>query len=56
MLQKINIDKHRDLAQEYRVTAVPHIVIYDKNGGIVDIVIGANELQLRLAIKAASGK
>lgn len=55
-LQKINIDKHRDLAREYHVTAIPHIVIYDKNGGIVDIVVGANEAQVRLAIEAAGGK
>ena len=29
-LQKINIDKHRDLAKEYNVTAIPRIVIYAK--------------------------
>jgi thioredoxin 1 len=53
-LQKINIDKHRDLAQEYNVTAIPRIVIYDKNGGVVDTVVGANELRVRQAIETAS--
>jgi thioredoxin 1 len=54
-LQKINIDKRRDLAQEYNVTAIPRIIIYDKNGREVDTVVGANELRVRQAIKAASG-
>ncbi len=54
-LQKINIDKRRDLAKEYNVTAIPRIVIYDKNGGEVDTVVGANELRVRQAIEAAGG-
>ena len=53
-LQKVNIDKHRDLAQEYNVTAIPRIVIYDKNGGVVDTVVGANEFAVRQAIENAS--
>ena len=55
-LQKINIDKRRDLAKEYNVTAIPRIIIYDKNGGEVDTVVGANELRVRQAIDAAGGK
>ena len=54
-LQKVNIDKDRVLAQEYNVTSIPHIIIYDKNGKEVETVIGANELRIRQAIKAASG-
>ena len=55
-LQKINIDKRRDLAKEYNVTAIPRIIIYDKNGAEVDTVVGADELRVRQAIKAAGGK
>jgi len=55
VLQKINFDKHRDLAQEYNVTGIPHIIIYDKNGKEVETVIGANEARVRQAIKAAGG-
>ena len=54
-LQKINFDQHRDLAQEYNVTAIPHIIIYDKDGKEVETVIGANEARVRQAIKAAGG-
>jgi thioredoxin 1 len=54
-LQKINYDKNRDLAQEYNVTAIPHIIIYDKNGKEVETVVGANELRIRQAIKTAGG-
>jgi len=32
-LQKVNIDKQRDLAKEYNITAIPHIIVYDKQGG-----------------------
>jgi thioredoxin 1 len=54
-LQKINIDKHRDLAREYNVTAIPRIIIYDKNGGEVDTVVGADESRVRQAIENAGG-
>ena len=55
-LQKFNIDKHPDLAQEYQVTAIPRIIIYDKRGGVVDTVVGADEARVRLAIETAAGK
>jgi thioredoxin 1 len=55
-LQKINIDKRRDLAKEYNVTAIPRIIIYNKNGGEVDTVVGANEPRVRQAIEAAGSK
>ncbi len=54
-LQKVNIDKHRDLAREYNVTAIPRIIIYDKDGGEVDTVVGASEFAVRQAIEAAGG-
>jgi len=52
-LQKVNVDKHPDLAKEYHATAIPHIIIYDRNGGEVDTVIGANEPLVRHAIELA---
>jgi thioredoxin 1 len=55
VLQKINVDKHRDLMQEYNVTGIPHIIIYDKSGDVVDTVIGANEPRVRKAIADAGG-
>ena len=53
-VQKVNIDKHKDLAKEYNVTAIPHIIIYDKQGGEVDTVIGSDETRVRKAVEAAS--
>jgi thioredoxin len=55
VLQKINVDKHRDLMQEYNVTGIPHIIIYDKSADVVDTIIGCNELRVRKAIAAAGG-
>ena len=56
VLQKVNVDKHPDLAKEYHATAIPHIIIYDRNGGEVDTVIGANEPLVRHAIELADAK
>ena len=55
VLQKVNIDKHRDLAKEYNVTAIPHIFIYDKWGGQVADILGADEQRVRKAVADASG-
>jgi thioredoxin 1 len=54
-LQKVNIDKQRDLAKEYNITAIPHIFIYDKQGGEVDNILGADEPRVRKAVAAANG-
>jgi thioredoxin 1 len=53
VVQKVNVDKHPDLAKEYKATAIPHIIIYDKQGGEVDTVIGADEQRVRKAVEAA---
>jgi thioredoxin len=53
VLQKINVDKHHDLMQEYNVTGIPHIIVYDKEGGEVDTVVGANESRVRKAVADA---
>jgi thioredoxin 1 len=55
VLQKINVDKHRDLMQEYNVTGIPHIIIYDKSADVVDTIIGADEHRVRKAIADAGG-
>ncbi len=55
VLQKINVDKHRDLMQEYNVTGIPHIIVYDKATDVVDTIIGADEHRVRKAIDAAGG-
>jgi thioredoxin 1 len=55
VLQKINIDKQRDLAKEYKVTAIPHIIIFDKLGNEAGTVIGANEARVRQVIAAGGG-
>jgi thioredoxin len=54
-LQKVNIDKQRDLAKEYNVTAIPHIFIYDKQGSQVDDILGSDEQRVRKAVTDASG-
>jgi thioredoxin len=54
VVQKVNVDKHPDLAREYQANAIPHIIIYDKQGGEVDTVIGADEARVRKAVEAAS--
>jgi thioredoxin 1 len=54
VVQKVNIDKHPDLAKEYKATAIPHIIIYDKQGGEVDTVIGADEQRVRKAVDDAN--
>src|ERR1035437_1153434 len=51
VLQKVNTDKHRDLVQEYKITGIPHIIIYDKQGGEVDTVVGADEQRGRKAVE-----
>jgi thioredoxin 1 len=53
VVQKVNVDKQPDLAKEYKATAIPHIIIYDKQGGEVDTVIGADEQRVRKAVAAA---
>jgi thioredoxin len=53
VVQKVNVDKYPDLAKEYKATAIPHIIIYDKQGGEVDTVIGADEARVRKAVEAA---
>ena len=53
VVQKVNVDKHPDLAKEYKATAIPHIIVYDKQGGEVDTVIGADEARVRKAVEAA---
>jgi thioredoxin len=55
VLQKVNIDKHRDLAKEYNVTAIPHIIVYDKGTDVVDTIIGADERRVRKAVADAGG-
>jgi thioredoxin 1 len=54
-VQKVNIDKYKDLAKEYNVSSIPHIIIYDKQGGEVDTVIGSDEMRVRKAVEAAAG-
>ena len=53
VVQKVNVDKHRELMQEYNVTGIPHMIIYDKRGGEVDTVIGADEARVRKAVESA---
>ncbi len=53
VVQKVNVDKHPDLAREYQANAIPHIIIYDKQGGEVDTVIGADEARVRKAVADA---
>jgi thioredoxin len=55
VLQKVNVDQHHDVVQEYNITGIPHIIIYDKAGGEVDTVIGANESPVRKAVADAIG-
>jgi len=55
VLQKINVDKHRDLMQEYNVTGIPHIIVYDKSADVVDTIIGCNEARVRKAVADAGG-
>jgi thioredoxin len=55
VLQKVNIDKDKDVAREYNVTGIPHIIIYDKSADVVDTVIGANEPRVRKAVADAGG-
>ncbi len=54
VLQKVNIDQQKDLAAEYKVTAIPHIIVYDKSTRVVDNFIGLNEARLRKAIADAT--
>lgn len=47
---KINIDKHMDIAQEYKVTSIPTILIF-KDGNLEDRIVGFNPkevIELRL--------
>jgi len=53
VLQKVNVDKQRDLAMQYNVTAIPHIIVYDKSAQEVDQFSGFNEARLRKAIADA---
>ena len=49
-LQKVNVDKQRELAKEYNISSIPHIFIYDKWGGQVADILGADEQRVRKAV------
>jgi thioredoxin len=55
VLQRVNVDQHRDVVQEYNITGIPHIIIYDKAGGEVDTIVGADERRVRKAVADAVG-
>jgi thioredoxin 1 len=55
VLQRVNVDKDKVLAQEYNVTGIPHIIVYDKSADVVDTIIGANEPRVRKAVADAGG-
>lgn len=51
---KMNIDNHMDIAQEYKITTIPTILIF-KDGNIEDRIVGFNpkeviELKLKKVI------
>ncbi len=52
-LQKVNVDKQRELAKEYNISSIPHIFIYDKWGGQVADILGADEQRVRKAVADA---
>ena len=40
-IEKVNVDENRDLSSEYGVRGIP-TVIFEKDGEVVDKIVGAN--------------
>lgn len=51
-LRRIDVDQHPDLAQRYKVQAVPAFVLIDANGGIVDRINQATTQQMLVSMLA----
>ena len=51
---KLNIDDHRDTAQNYRVMSIPTVLLFN-NGQVADSVVGAFKDKIEGMIKKVAG-
>jgi hypothetical protein len=53
--RKVNADESVEEAQKANVTAIPTVKVYDRNGGIVGTVTGADVKKVKSYVAQAKG-
>jgi thioredoxin 1 len=54
-LKKINADESPKEASQYNVQGIPHVIVFDRNGGIVGTVTGADVKKIKSYVAQAKG-
>jgi thioredoxin 1 len=54
-LKKINADESQAEMDQHHVNALPHVIVYDRNGGIVGTVTGADVKKVKSYVAQAKG-
>ena len=54
-LRKINADEDTAEVQEHNITALPVVKVYNRNGGLVGSVTGADLAKIRSYVAQAKG-
>ena len=54
-LKKINADQSPAEMDQHRVKVLPHVIVYDRNGGIVGAVTGADVKKIKSYVAQAKG-
>jgi thioredoxin 1 len=54
-LKKINADESQAEMDQHHVKALPHVIVYDRNGGIVGTVTGADVKKIKSYVAQAKG-
>jgi len=53
--KKINADESQAEMDRLHVTALPHVIVYDRNGGVVGSVTGADVKKVKSYVAQAKG-
>ena len=54
-LKKINADESQAEMDQHHVSALPHVIVYDRNGGVVGSVTGADVKKIKSYVAQAKG-
>jgi thioredoxin 1 len=54
-LKKINADESQAEVDRHNVKNLPHVIVYDRNGGVVGSVTGANVQKIKSYVAQAKG-
>jgi len=55
MLKKINADESQAEVDRHNVKNLPHVIVYDRNGGVVGTVTGADVKKIKSYVAQAKG-